>query len=150
MSGEQFALPDAVERHREIGATGRDVVPPPPIRELWHHRRRRIRAWRNAHQGRDGVAVSVTEGDYVPPVEATPEIATALIMPRHRQAGLDGENAIVLRPRRRRRISREAGRKSAGVLRRLRSDDNKLIRAVQVCAYAMLKSSLLPSCDQPG
>lgn len=86
MSGEQFALPEAIERMREVRreqADGRLVVlsaaDPLNLTGILtaDERIRAVAATRIAW--RDGIAVSVMEGDYVRPlVESTPEIATAL------------------------------------------------------------------------
>ena len=86
MSGEQFALPEAIERMREIRrepADGKLVVlsaaDPLNLTGILtaDERIRAIAGTRIAW--RDGIAVSVMEGDYVRPlVESTPEIATAL------------------------------------------------------------------------
>jgi ATP-dependent Lhr-like helicase len=86
MSGEQFALPEAIERMREIRreqADGKLVVlsAADPLNLTGiitaDERIRAVPGTRIAW--RDGVAVSVMEGDYVRPlVESTPEIAAAL------------------------------------------------------------------------
>ena len=86
MSGEQFALPEAIERMREIRRQPHDhtlvvlsAADPLNLTGIItaDERIRAIAATRIAY--RDGVAVSVMEGDYVRPlVESTPEIAAAL------------------------------------------------------------------------
>ncbi|HEX2122481.1 MAG TPA: DEAD/DEAH box helicase [Thermoanaerobaculia bacterium] len=88
MSGEQFALPDAVERLREIRRTAPDgilnvVSAADPLNLTGiltsEERVRAVAGNRIAY--RDGIAVSVMEGDYVRPLldtGATPEVAAAL------------------------------------------------------------------------
>ncbi len=86
MSGEQFALPEAIERMREIRREAHDgklvvlsAADPLNLTGIItaDERIRAVAATRIAY--RDGVAVSVMEGDYVRPlVESTPEIAAAL------------------------------------------------------------------------
>ena len=86
MSGEQFALPEAIERMREIRRETPDgklivLSAADPLNLTGtitaDERVRAVAGTRIAW--RDGVAVSVMEGDYVRPlVEATPEIAAAL------------------------------------------------------------------------
>ncbi|MGZ5445740.1 MAG: DEAD/DEAH box helicase [Thermoanaerobaculia bacterium] len=86
MSGEQFALPEAIERMREIRRETPDgklivlsAADPLNLTGIItaDERIRAVAGTRIAW--RDGVAVSVMEGDYVRPlVEATPEIAAAL------------------------------------------------------------------------
>jgi len=86
MSGEQFALPEAIERMREIRREAHDgklivlsAADPLNLTGIVtaDERIRAVSATRIAW--RDGVAISVMEGDYVRPlVESTPEIATAL------------------------------------------------------------------------
>jgi ATP-dependent helicase Lhr and Lhr-like helicase len=79
MSGEQFALPDAVERLREIRRTppdGRMIVisaaDPLNLAGVRAHPSTRIAY-------RDGIALSVMEGDYLRPLaETSLEIAAAL------------------------------------------------------------------------
>jgi ATP-dependent Lhr-like helicase len=86
MSGEQFALPEAIERMREVRREAHDgklvvlsAADPLNLTGIItaDERIRAVPATRIAF--RDGVAVSVMEGDYVRPlVESTPEIAAAL------------------------------------------------------------------------
>ncbi len=86
MSGEQFALPEAIERMREIRRETPDgklivlsAADPLNLTGIItaDERIRAVAGTRIAW--RDGVAVSVMEGDYVRPlVESTPEIAAAL------------------------------------------------------------------------
>jgi len=79
MSGEQFALPDAVERLREIRRTppdGRVIVisaaDPLNLAGVRAHPSTRIAY-------RDGIALSVMEGDYLRPLaETSLEVAAAL------------------------------------------------------------------------
>jgi ATP-dependent Lhr-like helicase len=80
MSGEQFALPDAVERLREIRRTlpdGRVIVisaaDPLNLAGVRAHPSTRIAY-------RDGVALSVMEGDYLRPLadETSLDVAAAL------------------------------------------------------------------------
>src|SRR5207302_1075435 len=91
MSGEQFALPAAVERLREIRRTPRDgrlivisACDPLNLSGILtaEERIRAVGATRIAY--RDGVAISALEGDYVRPlveVEQTValEVASALV-----------------------------------------------------------------------
>jgi ATP-dependent Lhr-like helicase len=86
MSGEQFALPEAIERMREVRRETPDgklivlsAADPLNLTGILtaEERIRAIPGTRIAW--RDGIAVSVMEGDYVRPlVESSPEIATAL------------------------------------------------------------------------
>ncbi|HET8773805.1 MAG TPA: DEAD/DEAH box helicase [Thermoanaerobaculia bacterium] len=86
MSGEQFALPEAIERMREVRREAHDgklvvlsAADPLNLTGIItaDERIRAVAGTRIAW--RDGVAVSVMEGDYVRPlVESTPEIAAAL------------------------------------------------------------------------
>jgi ATP-dependent Lhr-like helicase len=88
MSGEQFALPDAIERMREIRREQPDgklivisAADPLNLNGILDTAER-IRAATNTRIAyRDGVAVSVMEGDYLRPLAdsgAVPEVAAAL------------------------------------------------------------------------
>jgi ATP-dependent Lhr-like helicase len=88
MSGEQFALPDAIERMREIRREQPDgklivisAADPLNLSGILDSAER-IRAATNTRIAyRDGVAVSVMEGDYLRPLAdsgAVPEVAAAL------------------------------------------------------------------------
>jgi ATP-dependent helicase Lhr and Lhr-like helicase len=88
MSGEQFALPDAIERMREIRREQPDgklivisAADPLNLSGILDSAER-IRAATNTRIAyRDGVAVSVMEGDYLRPLAdagAVPEVAMAL------------------------------------------------------------------------
>ncbi|HEX7833528.1 MAG TPA: hypothetical protein VF787_28005, partial [Thermoanaerobaculia bacterium] len=86
MSGEQFALPEAIERMREIRREQHDdaivvISAADPLNLTGilttDERIRAIAGTRIAY--RNGVAVSVLEGEYLRPLtESTPEIAAML------------------------------------------------------------------------
>jgi ATP-dependent Lhr-like helicase len=92
MSGEQFALPDAIERMREIRRQHSDGQPDGKLLVISAadplnlsgilDTAERIRAATNTRIAyRDGVAVSVMEGDYLRPLAeagAVPDVAAAL------------------------------------------------------------------------
>jgi ATP-dependent Lhr-like helicase len=90
MSGEQFALPDAVERLREIRRSGRDgrlitISAADPLNltgiVTGGDRVRAIAATRVVY--RDGIALAALEGDYLRPLaeiepSAAGDVASAL------------------------------------------------------------------------
>jgi ATP-dependent helicase Lhr and Lhr-like helicase len=88
MSGEQFALPDAVERMREIRRQQPDgkllvisAADPLNLSGILDSAERIRAAAGTRIAYRDGVAVSVMEGDYLRPLDdtgAVPEVAAAL------------------------------------------------------------------------
>lgn len=103
MSGEQFALPEAIERMREIRREDRDdaiivISAADPLNLTGiltnDERIRAIAGTRIAY--RNGVAVSVLEGEYLRPLtESTPEIAAMLAGRRVPvSAGWVGRSAI--------------------------------------------------------
>ena len=86
MSGEQFALPEAVERLREIRRNGRDgrlmtisAVDPLNLTGMLTSDDRVRAATSNRMVYRDGVALAVLEGDYMRPLaEIDPAAADGL------------------------------------------------------------------------
>ena len=85
MSGEQFALPEAVERLREIRRNGRDgrlitisAVDPLNLTGVLTSDDRIRAATSSRMVYRDGVALAVMEGDYIRPLaEIDPAAAEA-------------------------------------------------------------------------
>jgi ATP-dependent Lhr-like helicase len=86
MSGEQFALPEAVERLREVRKTKRDgrlitisAVDPLNLTGVLTSGERIRSITSNRITYRDGVALAVLEGDYIRPLtEIDPTVADSL------------------------------------------------------------------------